>query len=51
MMLLCLYPEIQRQRKGVIFKYNNEGEKESNEPDYDEKGDQLEQKQEGDTGE
>jgi len=47
MMQLGLYPEIQRQKKESSSNNSKEDEKESNESDYDEEVDRLEQKQEG----
>ena len=47
MMQLGLYPEIQRQKKESASNNSKEDEKESNESDYDEEVDRLEQKQEG----
>jgi hypothetical protein len=42
-----LYPETQRQKKESSSNNSKEDEKESNESDYDEEVDRLEQKQEG----
>jgi hypothetical protein len=42
-----LYPETQRQKKESSSNNSKEDEKGSNESDYDEEVDRLEQKQEG----
>ena len=50
MMLLGFYPnDLKEKRKSVI--HSNEDDKESNEPDYDEDKDQIEEGQEHETGE